>query len=70
MYRCMPHTAFLSSEVLRITVRVSMQLFQEHVLHMLPFGALSKFNVVDTCVGILISGSFMLYFGTSSNAVL
>ena len=41
-----------------------LQFVQQRVLHVLPFGALSQFNVVDSCVGILVAGLFMLYFGT------
>lgn len=41
----------------------SLQLVQQRVLHVVPFGALSQFNVVDSCLGILVAGLFMLYFG-------
>ena len=39
------------------------QLVQSRVFHTIPFGALSNFSLVDTCIGILVSGLFMLYFG-------
>ncbi len=39
------------------------QLVQFHVMHTLPFGALSQLNLVDTCLGVLVSGLFMMYFG-------
>jgi hypothetical protein len=41
----------------------ALQLIQSKVFHVLPFGLLSKFNIVDACVGILVSGAFMLYLG-------
>ena len=42
----------------------ALQLFQSRVLHVLPFGSLGNFSLVDACIGILVSGLFMLYFGT------
>jgi hypothetical protein len=33
------------------------------VFHVLPLGALTNFDVVDACTGILVSGLFMIYFG-------
>ena len=36
---------------------------QRRVLGRLPFGALSTLNLIDVCIGIFISGLFMLYFG-------
>ena len=41
----------------------ALQLVQQHVFHVLPFGALSKHSLTDVCIGIFISGLFMLYFG-------
>jgi hypothetical protein len=41
------------------------QLVQTHVLRTLPFGSLSNFSLVDVCVGVLVSGLFMLYLGES-----
>ena len=40
-----------------------LQLVQSRVFHVVPFGLLSKFSIQDASVGILVSGSFMLYFG-------
>jgi hypothetical protein len=40
-----------------------LQTVQSKVFHVIPFGLLSKFNITDACVGILVSGAFMLYFG-------
>jgi hypothetical protein len=40
-----------------------LQLVQSKVFHVLPFGALSATSLSDVCIGILISGLFMLYFG-------
>jgi hypothetical protein len=39
------------------------QIVQQRVFHVLPFGALGSMTLSDICVGILISGLFMLYFG-------
>ncbi len=41
------------------------QQVQVRVLHTLPFGALRQVSLTDVCVGIAISGTFMLYFGES-----
>ena len=41
----------------------TVQLFQVHVLHKLPWGSLARFSVTDTCVGIVVMGLFVLYFG-------
>ncbi len=41
----------------------AVQWTQSHVFHVLPFGALTNFDVMDACTGILVSGLFMIYFG-------
>ncbi len=41
----------------------TLQFVQSRLLHRVSSLSLSKFNVVDVCVGILVSGSFMMYFG-------
>jgi hypothetical protein len=46
------------------------QLVQTHLMRMLPFGALSNFSLVDVCVGVLVSGLFMMYLGEPSRFVL
>jgi hypothetical protein len=46
-----------------MTATRAMQLVQTHVLHVLPFGSLGQFSVLDVCTGILVSGLFMMYFG-------
>jgi hypothetical protein len=46
-----------------MTATRCLQLVQSRVLHVLPFGALGSVTLSDICVGILISGLFMLYFG-------
>ncbi len=43
----------------------ALQLVQSKVFHVIAFGQLSKFNIGDACMGILVSGSFMLYLGAS-----
>ena len=47
----------------------ALQLVQSKVFHVVPFGLLSKFNIENACVGILASGSFMMYFGASQIVV-
>jgi hypothetical protein len=42
-----------------------LQTFQSRVLHVLPFGALAKLDLTDTCIGIFITGVFHLYLGQS-----
>ncbi len=42
-----------------------LQLVQSKVFHVIAFGQLTKFNTGDACMGILVSGSFMLYLGAS-----
>ena len=41
-----------------------LQCVQRNVLHTLPFGATSDTSLTDTCIGILISGNYYLYFRT------
>ena len=40
-----------------------LQEVQRVVLRRLPFGALSNVSLVDVCIGIFISGTFMMYLG-------
>jgi len=41
-----------------------LQLMQRVVFRVLPFGALGNLSLVDVCIGILITGSYYLYFRT------
>lgn len=41
----------------------ALQLLQSRVFHVLPFGSMSPTSLSDTCVGIVISGVYMMYFG-------
>ncbi len=41
-----------------------LQQFQQRVLRMVPFGATAELNLTDLCIGILITGSYYLYFRT------
>ena len=41
----------------------ALQWVQRTLLGRLPFGALSALNLIDVCIGIIVSGMFMLYFG-------
>jgi hypothetical protein len=47
----------------------ALQVVQTRFFHVLPFGALTDFKIVDTCVGTMVSGSFMLYFGACTLAI-
>ena len=58
----LPLILLTSIGLVMLVTRV-VQLVQQHVFHTLPFGALSKFSLVDSCIGIFVSGVFMLYFG-------
>jgi hypothetical protein len=49
--------------VLALVGTRTLQLVQSKVFHVIPFGLLTDFNILDACVGILVSGAFMLYFG-------
>jgi hypothetical protein len=49
--------------MLVMAVTRALQLVQSKVFHVLPFGALSNVSLLDICVGIFVSGVFMLYFG-------
>ena len=50
-----------------VCVTKGLQFLQRTVLGVLPFGALSAVSLVDVCLGMLISGIFMMYFGTCSH---
>jgi hypothetical protein len=39
------------------------QLLQTQILRTLPFGSLAQFSLWDVCVGVVVSGLFMMYFG-------
>ena len=41
-----------------------LQYIQRVVFKVLPFGALAELDLVDVCIGILISGNYYLYFRT------
>ena len=49
--------------VVLIATRV-LQFVQRTVFKVLPFGALSELSIVDVCIGVMISGSYYLYFCT------
>ena len=40
------------------------QFIQSAVFHRLPWGATGNMNLTDMCVGVLIAGSYAMYFGT------
>ena len=60
----LPLLLFLSIAVVIVGTRV-LQEIQRVLLGRLPFGSLSALNLIDVCIGIGISGVFMLYFGMS-----
>ncbi len=41
-----------------------LQLVQRRVFKVLPFGSTGDINLVDVCIGVLITGSYYLYFRT------
>ena len=43
-----------------------LQWAQVRLLGTLPFGALSTVSLVDVCIGVFISGLFMMYYGEGS----
>ena len=46
-----------------IGVTRTLQWAQRYFFGRLPFGALSTLNLIDVCIGVFISGLFMLYYG-------
>ena len=59
----LPVILLLGISVVVIATR-TLQWVRQHCFGRLPFGALSALNLIDVCIGIFISGMFMLYFGT------
>ena len=43
---------------------------QQYVFHVLPFGANAEVSITDVCIGILITGSYYLYFLTFRTALI
>ena len=41
------------------------QAVQRYVFRVVPFGEHTEVSIADVCIGILITGSFYLYFRTS-----
>jgi hypothetical protein len=41
-----------------------LQFVQRKVFKVVPFGATGDLNLVDVCIGVLITGSYYLYFRT------
>ena len=41
-----------------------LQFVQRKVFGVVPFGAAGELNLVDVCIGILITGNYYLYFRT------
>ncbi len=54
---------FLVVVALVVTATRIVQWVQQRVLHVLPFGAASDVSVLDTGIGVLITGLFHLYLG-------
>lgn len=40
----------------------TLQCLQRTVFRVVPFGATGDFNLLDVCIGVLITGSYYLYF--------
>jgi hypothetical protein len=53
----------LSGVALVMAATRIVQLVQTHLLRTLPFGSLTQFSLWDICVGVIVSGMFMMYFG-------
>ena len=58
----LPFLLFFGICVVVCATRV-LQWVQQKLLGRIPFGALSSLSLIDVCIGIFISGIFMLYFG-------
>ena len=65
----LPAILLLGIVVVVVATRM-LQWVQVQALGRLPFGALSTLNLIDVCIGVFISGLFMLYFGASATLVL
>ena len=61
--QALPFVLFMGICIVISATRL-VQVVQVKVFHTLPFGALSAMSLVDVCIGIFVSGIFMLYFGT------
>jgi hypothetical protein len=65
----LPLTLVAGVTTVMVATRV-VQLVQTHVLRVLPFGSLTQFSLWDVCVGVTVSGMFMMYFGAYSNCLV
>ena len=54
----------LASVAIVLVITRILQFVQRTVFHVLPFGAVGELSLVDVCIGVLISGSYYLYFRT------
>jgi hypothetical protein len=61
--QCLPIILVLAVGVVLASTRL-LQLLQRKVFKVVPFGAAGELNLVDVCIGILITGSYYLYFRT------
>ena len=59
----LPALLFLAVATVLAATRL-LQLVQRVVFHVLPFGATTDVNLHDVCIGVLITGSYYLYFRT------
>jgi hypothetical protein len=61
--QCLPLLLALCVGIVLVVTR-AVQLVQQRVFHVLPFGALTDVNLQDVCVGVMITGAYYLYFRT------
>jgi hypothetical protein len=60
----------LSAVVMVFILTRVLQFVQRKVFKVVPFGATGDLNLVDVCIGVLITGSYYLYFCTSAQGEL
>ena len=65
--QALPVLLFVSVVIVLAATR-ALQWIQRTVFQSLPFGATAEINLLDVCIGILISGSYYLYFCTCLDA--
>ena len=56
----------MSAVVIVFILTRVLQFVQRKVFKVVPFGAAGDLNLVDVCIGVLITGSYYLYFCTSA----
>jgi hypothetical protein len=57
----------LSAVVVVFILTRVLQFVQRKLFKVVPFGAAGDLNLMDVCIGVLITGSYYLYFCTSES---